>query len=359
MKLRTKVFAVLALAGTMLFGGALTANAYMYTPENCSHIKKQEDAKKYNRPDYNNTFREIGVKNKKANMCSYCGLECSHPLQYRTYPSDPGPSDYYYSNGKHYLKGHCTFCNSGNLSAGMKGLTNNHSPLIDTSKGQACKKVCKQDNAQPNKADTHTTTCSVCGNAKTAKCSFNITYKPEYYGSGSNKSQISDNHEIIYKCKSCKMGKTYGTHWAKHTFKNNKCTKCSYKIIIPKNTSITSAKQSGKPKTGSVTLGGFWQKTYVGSSGAKWKWIPKTKASYKSYSIKIKLKKATDAQAYLVSTNSKFTGNSTQRFTGTSFTYKYTVGKKSKPKKVKLYITTVSKTGNYGKTINKTIKLKN
>lgn len=356
MKLRTKILAVLALAGTMLLGGALTVSAYQYTPEKCSHHKYQQMDKNANMiGNYNTTFNKVGVNNPNANMCYLCGFECNHPLEYRVNLNESA-SNYYYENGKHYLKQTCTFCASGNRT-GYAGLTNNGKALIDRTKGQSCKNTCKQ-----NHDNTHTTECSVCGHSEKANCSFNITYKP-YYLSKTKTYQYSDSHEIIYKCTVCKGGKvTIGvSEWTEaHKFnkKTKKCTKCGYKLIIPGNTSIKKAKQSGKPVTKTVKGGGYWQRTFVGNSPfSKYKWIPKYKSKTKYYPIAIRLKKAKNAAAYVVSTKKDFTGSTTQRFTKTSFTYKY-VNKKN-PRSVKLYINSVSKTGNYGKRLSVKVSLKN
>ena len=356
MKLKTKVLALVAMGATLIFGSALTANAdewYQYTPAECSHKKRQEAAWEPGNDSndwyYFNTFTKVGVNNPQANMCYLCGEECSHPEAYREYV-DKNPYDsYIYEDGKHYRVYWCRYCNS------KEGYANN-GDMVLVDPGVPCTGEAKQDMPYPNQKPTHTVTCTTCNRRSTTECTLKASYEPYYYPEG---TKISDTHNVDYVCTVCDGNYQYDWKNEAHTFKKNKCTKCKYKIIKPANTKVISAKQSGAAKIRSIKGGGYWQKTYVGSSGVKWKWIAPFTKTNKVYSIKLSLKKAKNAESYLVSTNKKFTGTTTQRFGKKTLTYNYVVKSSARPTKVKLYITTVSKTGTYGKTIAKTIKLSN
>jgi hypothetical protein len=95
-----------------------------------------------------------------------------------------------------------------------------------------------------------------------------------------------------------------------------------------------------------------------------------TKKTYKSgsekyyhYFFKISFDVTSkNAVKYIVSTNKDVTASvsrgNKQTFSKGKFTYTYKGKKNKKATKVTLYITPVSKTGTYGKTIKKTITLK-
>lgn len=168
-------------------------------------------------------------------------------------------------------------------------------------------------------------------------------------------------HRVYVKCSDCGTETGVNNSYTEaHAFdkETNKC-KCGFEQIIPGNTKITSAKQSGKMKTIKGTIAGFWYKTYSGNSKIPtWHYQKPTKYNNKGYKIKFKLKKAKNVDYYQVSTkkNPEASTTAKQQFKKTSFTYNYI--SKKKVKKVTLYVTPVSKTGNYGKTVKKTIKLK-
>lgn len=363
MKLKTKVLALLTLSAALIFGGSLTAGAaYQYEPENCKHLTYQKWDKERNTEHYNNTFRNVGIVNPDANMCSLCGEECSHPAEYREYRSGEFRSDYYYEDGKHYLMYHCTYCNSGVNKVGDQSCySNNGTPLFDKTKGELCIGEIKQNDQQPNRAVTHTARCSKCEYEKTENCTFTTSYEPYYYPN----SRIADSHDIIYKCTKCGGGQSFVDHNEGHSFnEKNECTLCHYKIITPGSVKLKSAKQSKAAKKYTVKGGGYYVSSYSGTSKipSSVRYVKKYTLKRKCYPIKITLKSKTkNADAYLVSTSKKFSGNSVQRFAGKSksFTYNYAVSNSKKPKKVTLYIKAVSETGNFSKVVKKTVKLKN
>lgn len=225
--------------------------------------------------------------------------------------------------------------------------------------------TCKADEDSRYRTPEHKWTCPniACDYnfwGITEKCSMTpsrmeIVY---YYNDSKNPS----NGHMVYKnCSVCGMEEFQTVRVSEpHTFNKKNVCKCGYKQIIPGNTKILSAKQSGKMKKIKGTTAGFWYKTYSGTSKIPtWHYQKPTKYNNKGYKIKFKLKKAKNVDYYLVSTKKNpeaSAGTAKQQFKKTSFTYNYI--SKKKVKKVTLYVTPVSKTGNYGKTIKKTIKLK-
>lgn len=185
-------------------------------------------------------------------------------------------------------------------------------------------------------------------------------YEPVYYMNDPVKYKYNSEGHIIYReCSECGNRPINIETSAPHKFnkKTNKCI-CGFKRIVPGNTKVLSAKQSGKSKKKSVTIKPYWYKTYTPNSvfGYEWRYQKKRTLSSRIYTIKFKLKKAKNVEYYIVSDKKKVTTttNNKQYFKKNTFTYNY--ASKKKVKSVKLYITPVSKTGHYGKTITKTIK---
>lgn len=168
-------------------------------------------------------------------------------------------------------------------------------------------------------------------------------------------------HYVYKMCSLCGMEefKTVRVTEA-HTFdKDHKCA-CGYQEIIPGNTKVKSAKQSGKMTTIKGTTPGFWYKTYSGTSKLPtWHYQNPTKYNNKGYKIKFNLKKAKNVAYYMVSTKKNpntNAGTAKQRFKKNTFTYNYI--SKKKVKSVTLYVTPVSRTENFGKTVKVKVKLK-
>lgn len=213
----------------------------------------------------------------------------------------------------------------------------------------------------------HRMICVNCGHWDTTNFAPNIPctfvaykYEPIYYMNDPVKYKYnSTGHTVYRECRECGNRPINVEISEPHKFnkKTNKCI-CGFKQIIPGNTKVTSAKQSGKSKVKKVKIAAYWYKTYTPNSAFGYEWRYQKARTYKNriYTIKFKLKKAKNVEYYIVSDKKKvtITTNNKQYFKNNTFTYNYI--NKKKVKSVKLYITPVSKTGNYGKTISKTIK---
>ena len=88
-------------------------------------------------------------------------------------------------------------------------------------------------------------------------------------------------------------------------------------------------------------------------------WEPEIRSQTYDYKIKIKFKKAKNAERYVVSTlndiDTGVIGKMGKNKTSATFTYVAS----EKSKKVTLYLIPVSKTGTPGKSVKKVVKLKN
>lgn len=298
-----------------------TTKQYQYTQEECKH-HHPELSHKEDRYYYFNG----------GDQCFLCGYVCKHPKKDRVYANYSSVELNYFTDAKkHYRDFTCGYC----CKSGIK-----EEPGEKHKFGKWEQKASWYDNI-------HTRKCKVCGYKQTGECSYQKVYK---------KAGNDQTHKVELVCKTCKQKGYIAKDSQKHTYKNNKCTKCGYQRIVPGKLKITTAKNTEKGKKRVVNVEGKW--VYSNNQ-----WIWKKPYSYNCYDYKISLNiSAKNATKYLV-TNSKDKDLDDGRKNRViskkkSFTYTYTVGR-NKAQKVTLYITPISKTGTYGKTVKKVITLKN
>lgn len=255
--------------------------------------------------------------------CQNCGYKCKHPKASREYYNE-----YSAYNGKHMQRFSCSVCQEVSLTdkADQKNCT--------------FKKWTHETNF-----DRHYADCTVCGNTYTEDCALKTSYKKDAW----------DTHVVTKTCTKCKEDSILSSKkGANHTFKNNVCTKCKFKRIVPGTLKVTSAKQSGKMKSKKTYYPAKW--VYEVSSG----WVHKkahTVTEYK-YPISMKVNKTKNVTKYVVSyTKYYHEDNVIASSTKTSFKCTYSANKKVS--KATMYIIPLSKTGTPGKAIKKVIKLSN
>ena len=292
-----------------------TTKWYQYKPEECKHV---------NNEDNYNYF----VKN---DTCYLCGYVCEHPEELREYSNETGTREYLnYTSDKngHYRKYECTYCDQSGVGEVQK-----HSFKYT------------KENLYDN---YHKATCKLCNYSVEGNCKYKTTYK---------KGSSDETHKVIKTCKTCKQQGYVAKDIQKHTFKDNKCTKCGFKKIVPGTLKVSSAKCTAKGVKKTYKVDAKWVK-----KNGEWVWQDAYK--YTRYQYKIKLKvSSNNAVKYIVSADKDVTVNNStaQRdsFSKKEFTYTWQSSKNKKASKVTLYITPISKTGTYGKTVKKTITLKN
>ena len=291
-----------------------TTKWYQYTQEECKHVNNEDNYYYFVNDD----------------TCYLCGYVCKHPKEYREYGTYTGTSAYlnYTSDEKmHYREFECSYCDQKGVEEGKK-----HSLKYT------------KENLYDN---YHKVSCKVCSYSKTADCKYKTSYK---------KTGNDQTHKVVKTCKTCKQKGYVANDRQKQSYKNNKCTKCGYTRVVPGKLKISTAKNTVAGKKRVVNVEGKW----VYQNG---EYIWKKPYSYNCYDYKIKLKYSSkNAVKYLI-TNSKDKdlddGRNNRIVTKKKeLTYTYTTGR-NRYKKVTLYITPISKTGTYGKTVKKTITLKN
>ncbi|MCR4843192.1 MAG: hypothetical protein K5840_08030 [Eubacterium sp.] len=187
---------------------------------------------------------------------------------------------------------------------------------------------------------THYVACAVCGYRKSVSCSFTETGYEKLNGNCHYKQVC---------CSECTNVESSTAQ--KHTVVNGKCKYCGTKVVTPGKTKIKKITKL-TPTKNKTTVTGHW----AGSS-----WIPSSTGTSYKYPLKIKFKKAKNAKKYIISLKKPSTTlDSLSGLTvtkKTTYTFKNPT-KGAKAKKITIYITPVSKTGTYGKTVKKKVKLK-
>lgn len=300
-----------------------TTKWYQYKPEECKH-NSMIPGDRYYGPEY--YF-------KGGDTCFLCGFVCEHPADKRVYYVDITTSkydSYDYNSEGHTKLYKCEYCCK--------------SSIADESTTEKHKFTHTKSNMYN---DYHTSTCKVCDYTVDSKCSYKTYVK---------KTSSDKTHSLYKKCKTCKQKGYISKDTEKHTYKNNVCTKCGFKRIVPGTVKISTAKNTAKGKKRTVNVDGKW----VYRNG---EYIWKKPYKYTVYDYKISLKFSSKNAVKYIVTNAADKdlddGHKNRIVTKKKeFTYTYTSSRK-KASKVTLYITPISKTGTYGKTIKKTITLKN
>lgn len=298
-----------------------TTKWYQYKPEECKH-NTMHDPNAYSKPSY---YFASG------NTCFLCGYTCNHPKEKREYGSYTGTSAYlnYTPDSKyHYRDYKCSYC----WRTGVEETGEKH-------KYKRTKESIYDD--------YHTAKCTVCNYSVQSQCKYEVIYE---------KSDSDVNHRVRKKCTICKQYAYVANDIRKHSYKDNKCTKCGFKRVVPGEVKITTAKNTAKGKKRTVNVDGKW----VYSNG---EYIWKKPYKYNVYDYKISLKFSSKNAVKYIVTNAADKdlddGHKNRVVTKKNeFTYTYTSSRKT-ASKVTLYITPISKTGTYGKTVKKTITLKN
>lgn len=187
---------------------------------------------------------------------------------------------------------------------------------------------------------THRIECTACGYGISEDCKFTKAKYTKYNGNCHKKELV---------CADC--GNIKSTEYEEHKVKNGKCKHCSAKIVTPGTTKITSVKQQ-KAYTKKTKTEGHW----AGSV-----WISATTATSYFYPLTVEYTKAKNAEKYIISLSKpvKTLDSTTGLSVSTKTTYDFknpTMGVKTN--KITVYVTPVSSTGTYGKSVKKTITLK-
>lgn len=163
------------------------------------------------------------------------------------------------------------------------------------------------------------------------------------------KGTEGNTYHIEYSvCKTCKV--FYNKLKNPHKFKKNVCVDCKFRRYIPEKIKKATLTQVGKLKKGTYTTGGYWAKY-----GFDWKWVPERKGTHYKATVKLSLKPGKYTVGYNIASSKSEVSNKIMLKKNTdtfakNFTYK--------PYKWTYYITPISKTGNMGKTIKKTVRLR-
>ncbi|MGN0275881.1 MAG: hypothetical protein ACI4CZ_01675 [Hominisplanchenecus sp.] len=257
--------------------------------------------------------------------CRYgCGYTCPHPKSARDYYNEYS----WLSNRQHAQYFECEICEQ---------------KTYDASEATACTLGTRiPDNNFPR----HYASCTVCDNEYSDDCIFNSRqYIPRAWNT----------HMVNAICSLC--GKVRAGTVQNHNFKNNKCTQCGFVRVVPSQVKVTYVKQSGKVKTRKIYHEAHWVK----NSYNQWVWQRAFTTKVYDYKIKIKYKKAKNAERYIISTSNNIDASILYLYQAgknkTSVTCTYSNSKKKS--KVTLYVIPVSKTGTPGKAVKKVVKLKN
>ena len=296
---------------------------YQYTQEECKH-NSMIPGDRYYGPEY--YF-------KNSDTCFLCGFVCEHPDDKRVYYVDITTSKYDcydYNREGHTKLYKCEYCCK--------------SSIPDESTTEKHKYTRTKANIYN---DYHTATCKVCDYSVESACKYKTTYK---------KGSSDTHHKVVKTCTICKQPGYVANDSQKHSYKDNKCTKCGFKRVVPGTVKISTAKNTAAGKKRTVNVEGKW----VYSNG---EYIWKKPYKYTVYDYKISLKfSSKNAVKYIVTNaaDKEFDDGHKNRIVTkkNEFTYTYTSSRKT-ANKVTLYITPISKTGTYGKTVKKTITLKN
>lgn len=284
-----------------------TAFGAWYPPELCPHTASDPTHPRYDASRY---WVDGG--------CVNCATICEHPEEYREYYCETGDTyygHYAWEDGVHYRLYTCIRC-------GMTECIEDKGTRCTVEYSISLDSMC------------HDAVCKVCGYAEKYQCEYKTYTK---------KTSSDKTHTTYKKCAVCGRKSDDSEKKVKHTYKDNKCTKCGFKRVVPGTVKVKSAKCSAKGT----------KKTYK-ANGEK----------YYHYTYKIALNlSSSNAVKYIVSVNEnpdkKVDRDNRQVFSKSKFTFTYKGKKNKKPTKVTLYITPVSKTGTYGKTVKKTVTLKN
>ena len=303
-----------------------TTKWYQYTQEECKH-NSMIPGDRYYGPEY--YF-------KNSDTCFLCGYVCEHPADKRVYYVDITTSKYdsfdYNSEG-HTKLYKCEYCCKSSIAD--ESTTEKH-------------KYGKWETKASWYEESHTRKCTVCDYKESGTCTYKKSYK---------KSTNDKTHGVMLKCTVCKQQGYIAKDIENHTYKNNVCTKCGFKRIVPGALKINKATNATKGKKRTVNVDGKW----VYSNG---EYIWKKPYKYTCYDYKIDVKVTSkNAVKYLVNTAADKElddgRNNRKIFQKNTFTYTYTGIRNKKATKFTIYITPISKTGTYGKTVKKTITLKN
>ena len=303
-RLTAFLMAVLIMMTTLAL--AVPVNGAWYPPELCPHGAADPHNKNYDASKY-----------WYAGGCKNCSTICDHPEEYREYYCETDNyayGHYIYQDGVHYRLYTCIQCGTAECIEEYGSPCTVEYRIIEDP-------MC------------HDVICTVCGYAEKYPCEYKTYTK---------KTSSDKTHSTYKKCVDCGRIPESSEKNVNHTYKNNKCTKCGFKRVVPGTVKVKSA---------SCTKKGT-KKTYKTASG-----------SYYQYTYKIDLSlTSTNAEKYIISVNEnpdkKVDRGNRQVFSKSKFTFTYKGKKNKKPTKVTLYITPVSKTGTYGKTVKKTVTLK-
>lgn len=247
-----------------------------------------------------------------------CGYKCKHPRESREY------SDSFYENitvngvSKHIPEFKCNACDG-----------KWHSDPADA-------KTCTPEKWSKESAEVqnHHGICTVCQREAYMPCKYKTVYK---------KADWSQ-HYVDKKCKVC--GGYDGSYYKKqkHSFKNNVCTKCKFKRVVPGALKINSLKGTVKKET--VTIYGHWSGNY---------WIPAKQAIRYTYEISCNMS-SKNAVKYILSSTK--TGEYVEGVPAFSSKKRYKVKFVSyKPiSKITVYASAVSKTGTPTKIVKRTVR---
>ncbi|MCR5665851.1 MAG: hypothetical protein K6G01_03375 [Eubacterium sp.] len=249
-------------------------------------------------------------------VCTTCGKECSHVKDTSTgYRKS-------FTSTTHVMVYDCKICGMSNAVTE----SGTHSGFSSTGESYG--------------STQHMVACETCGYEKAVDCTFTKTTYTKINGNCHYKNK---------QCTGCSNIKSKKVQ--SHTVKGKKCKYCKAKVIKPGATKIKSVKKGKSTKT----------KTHVDGHWAGTSWISATTSTAYHYPITVKIKKAKNAKKYIISL--KKPSKKLTSLSGLKTSKKTTIKWKNptmgvKFKKLTLYVTPVSKTGTYGKTVKKVVKVK-
>ena len=225
-RLTAFLMAVLIMMTTLAL--AVPVNGAWYPPELCPHGAADPHNKNYDASKY-----------WYAGGCKNCSTICDHPEEYREYYCETDNyayGHYIYQDGVHYRLYTCIQCGTAECIEEYGSPCTVEYRIIEDP-------MC------------HDVICTVCGYAEKYPCEYKTYTK---------KTSSDKTHSTYKKCVDCGRIPESSEKNVNHTYKNNKCTKCGFKRVVPGTVKVKSASctKKGTKKTYKTASGSYYQYTY-------------------------------------------------------------------------------------------------
>ncbi len=257
--------------------------------------------------------------NSSTGICTVCNAKCEHKsTELNGYEKDGATA-----STSHFINYKCKECGH----------------IVQTKEKHSFKVESKGSNG------SHYVKCTKCGESKAVNCKFSKIVKYNQLKAFDTKGY---HHNTVYKCE-CGATKSVAQQ---HTFKNNKCTKCGFKRVIPGKVSSVKVTKKSSLKKKTVKWNGHW-------SGKEW--IPAHTTTFYVADYTFKCNKPKNVSKYEIEyspfVNSVVSGGKTvQLVSKNKFKFHFCLYKKSQTVTVK--VTPISKTGTRGKTKKLKVKVR-